>query len=247
MPEEATAAPQIWHDPTPKSVAARAMFSMMHEAFDQPQSMSLFVITVRCMAATISAEEIKEIRTFYGLTQRSFAALLGIGEASIARYETGATPSKANANLIRAAKNPRFILECLERDGDEIPTSQRTKAEQVIYASISLEPEQHKTIAPEEDKPMDATQLYHYVLQQEVLNEQAANIIASLLHYMVARDIKAGDQTDPVSMLLDELFDVKGTIATKETRDNAVLEQIRGYLKYTEHYVNALCLSEKVA
>lgn len=213
------------------------------------------------MAIALTAGEIKDIRKTYGLSQRSFAALLGIGEASIARYETGATPSKANANLISAARHPQFILECLERDGDALPAAQRKKAEQVVYACISLDEKdsssqgkvsnsEGKTSSSQslgKDTPMDATQLYHYVLQQEVLNEQAANIIASLLRYMAAHNIKAGDNSNPVSILLDELFDVKNTIATKETRDDAVLEQIRGYLKYTERYVGELCLSKEVA
>ena len=199
------------------------------------------------MSAEISADEIREIRNFYGLTQRSFAALLGIGEASIARYETGATPSKANANLIYAAKNPSFVLECLERDGDALPEAQREKAERVIYAHVTLDTEWSSTEDSIGENSMDATQLYHYVLQQEVLNEQAANIIASLLRYMVAHDIKAGDKSDPIAVLLDELFDVKSTITTKETRDDSILEQIRGYLKYTERYVNVLCLNERVA
>lgn len=63
------------------------------------------------------SQQIKEIRKHYGLSQQAFARLLGIGEASITRYEKGIAPTKANANLIRAAMIPEFMAGCLERDG----------------------------------------------------------------------------------------------------------------------------------
>ena len=55
------------------------------------------------MSKDLTAQDIKRIRRKYGLTQQGFARLLGLGEASVVRYENGQTPSKANANLIRAA------------------------------------------------------------------------------------------------------------------------------------------------
>lgn len=63
------------------------------------------------------SQQIKEIRKHYGLSQQAFARLLGIGEASITRYEKGIAPTKANANLIRATMIPAFMAGCLERDG----------------------------------------------------------------------------------------------------------------------------------
>ena len=65
------------------------------------------------------SQQIKEIRKHYGLSQQAFARLLGIGEASITRYEKGIAPTKANANLIRAAMIPAFMAGCLERDGED--------------------------------------------------------------------------------------------------------------------------------
>ena len=46
------------------------------------------------MIDDITPDSIKSIRNRYGLSQQGFARLLGIGEASMARYESGATPSK---------------------------------------------------------------------------------------------------------------------------------------------------------
>ena len=70
------------------------------------------------MSREITAQDVKRIREKYGLTQQGFARLLGLGEASVVRYENGQKPSKANANLIRAANDPAFMRGCLERDGE---------------------------------------------------------------------------------------------------------------------------------
>ena len=77
------------------------------------------------MSKDLTAQDIKRIRRKYGLTQQGFARLLGLGEASVVRYENGQTPSKANANLIRAADNPAFMRDCFERDGDLLSHEQR--------------------------------------------------------------------------------------------------------------------------
>ena len=61
------------------------------------------------MDTDLTAREIKDIRTRYGLSQQAFARVLGLGEASIVRYENGQKPTRANANLIRAAKNQMCI------------------------------------------------------------------------------------------------------------------------------------------
>ena len=123
------------------------------------------------MAADLTAAEIKRIRTKYGLTQQAFARVLGLGEASLVRYENGQTPSKANANLIRAADHADFMLECLERDGERITPEQRAHAEQVIYAEITLD---------EKGEIMDINERYMLTLEQEILNEQAASIMARI-------------------------------------------------------------------
>lgn len=64
----------------------------------------------------LSPEEIKNIRESYGLSQRAFAKLLGIGEASIARYETGALPEKSLSNMIMLLKDPKNMEKLLEKN-----------------------------------------------------------------------------------------------------------------------------------
>ncbi|EIV99918.1 type II toxin-antitoxin system MqsA family antitoxin [Thermoanaerobacter siderophilus] len=74
----------------------------------------------------LSPDEIKNIRESYGLSQRAFAKLLGIGEASIARYETGALPEKSLSNMIMLLKDPKNMEKLLEKNEDVL--SQREKA-----------------------------------------------------------------------------------------------------------------------
>ena len=183
------------------------------------------------MPATISAKEIKEIRGRYGLSQRSFAQLLGIGPASMVRYEQGATPTKANANLIRAAKNPQFMQECLEADGDSIPETQRIRAQSVIYDYVSLNPEENERLHEGADisglpQTMSMNEMYHYTLQQEILNEQAANLIADLITLKLS---SAGNKST-IESLLNRLSRLKPTIISEETLNDEKLAEIRGFL-----------------
>lgn len=119
----------------------------------------------------LTPEDIKRIRGRYGLSQQAFARVLGIGEASIVRYENGQKPTRANANLIRAASNPSFMRDCLERDGDQLSSEQRERTEQIIYAELRFD---------EKGEAMDINEIYMVTLQQEILNEKAAEMLADL-------------------------------------------------------------------
>ena len=176
------------------------------------------------MSAEITAEEIKAIRRRYGLSQKSFALLLGIGPASIVRYEQGSKPSKANANLIRAARHPEFMLECLEEDGHLLPEAQREHARQVTYAIVSIPPEENVAAkaalrAPSAGQRMN--EMYELTLRQEVLNEQAANIMGEIISAKINGGF-AGSASDVYVDLLDRVAGVKCTII--EAEDHAELD-----------------------
>ena len=185
------------------------------------------------MEPTITAEEIREIRGMYGLTQRSFAQLLGIGVASLVRYEQGATPSKANANLIRAARHPEFMRECLERDGDLLPQRQRDQAARCAYAIMSHDAEDEKPAIKKqrsrETIPMTMDEVYHYTIQQEVLNEQAANIIGEMISIKVSTGFK-GKASDVFDNLMDQVAEIKPSIVSDAAMDDRVLSKVGGYL-----------------
>ena len=204
------------------------------------------------MPATITPQDIKEIRSRYGLSQKSFALLLGIGPSTIVRYEQGDTPTKANANLIRAARNPDFMRECLEADGDQIPNYQRIRAESVIYDYISLDPEEDARMhegLPKPSKPtLSMDEMYHYTLQQEILNEQAANIMGDIMNFMLVEGIEDGSkESEPFDLLLSQLVQVKRQIVSPDSDNDVFLERIRGYLQYRAPLVDGLCQRAEVA
>ncbi len=194
------------------------------------------------MAAELTAEEIKGIRQQYGLSQKSFALLLGIGPASIVRYEQGSKPSKANANLIRAARHPEFMLECLAADGDLLPEAQRAKAQHVTYACISLEPEDDAAAgagAKGGEYAFSAGQrmneMYELTLRQEVLNEQAANILGEIISIKINSGF-VGSASDVFDNLLDQVARVKYAIIGMN--DHAKLDEVEGYLKCAQELLS---------
>jgi len=64
----------------------------------------------------VSAAEMKKIRTSYGnMSQVLFAKALGVGAATIARYELGYIPSKAYSDLIKRCQDPAFFEEVAEQ------------------------------------------------------------------------------------------------------------------------------------
>ena len=178
------------------------------------------------MSDDITPDEIKRIRKKYGLTQQAFARLLGLGEASVVRYENGQTPSKANANLIRAAAHKEFMLECLERDGESIPPAQRESAEKVIYAMVTFD---------DKGEIMDINEMYMLTLEQEILNEKAAEILAEVSRLYLEAESK-GDKEgmlvyDDVMSLIAER---KRQIIYKENDSFTKLAEIRGSIEGLE-------------
>lgn len=181
------------------------------------------------MGTEITPEEIKAIRGRYGLSQQSFARLLGIGEASMVRYENGQKPSKANANLIRAANHLGFMAECLERDGDVLSPAQRASVEQVVYAEITFD---------EEGDVMDVNEIYSLTLEQETLNEKAAEIMAEISELLFKAE-QGGDEASRV--LYEDAFrmvaQAKGRIVRDADGNRAKIAEVKGTLHAIEKLV----------
>ena len=86
----------------------------------------------------IFPQQIKELRVKYGISQKSLGVLLGIGEASIVRYEDGSLPSNSNNMLLRSALNDSFIAEAFRQNGSLIPRFQQKKIEAVLGCEQAL-------------------------------------------------------------------------------------------------------------
>lgn len=184
------------------------------------------------MVDEINGESIKAIRGRYGLSQQAFARLLGIGEASIARYENGAVPSKANANLIRAAALPEFMADCLKRDGDLLTDKQRESVEKIVYAELTFD---------EKGEVMDINTIYELTLQQEVLNEKAAEILGDIVRGLMQAET---EHDESLKLVYEDMFAqislLKPSITANESLDEAKLIRIDGELDCMRGLINRI-------
>ena len=82
----------------------------------------------RIKKGLLTSDGIAEIRSFYGLTQSDFAAMLGWGDVTVTRYESKTIQDETYDNIMRMVyKNPMFALECLEKHKDRFSPVKYTK------------------------------------------------------------------------------------------------------------------------
>lgn len=93
-------------------------------------------------------EEIVTLRKRCGLSQRVFAAILGIGVASLQRYERGSLATDSHAQLLRSARDPRFLKKRLLSNPKGLSEAECEKAlakvesvgfESIDYAIVRLD------------------------------------------------------------------------------------------------------------
>jgi putative zinc finger/helix-turn-helix YgiT family protein len=81
----------------------------------------------------LSPAAIREIRGRYGLTREKFAAVTGLGTASLARWETGELiQSSAHDNFLRLLAHPEN-LDRLSHRVKEVPASRESKVTSIDY------------------------------------------------------------------------------------------------------------------
>lgn len=77
----------------------------------------------------LQPEEIREIREKYSLSQVAFAQILGLGDKTIARYETGSIQDVAPNTLISLSKYPDVFKNIVEMNKVRLSDS--------LYQSVS--------------------------------------------------------------------------------------------------------------
>lgn len=80
----------------------------------------------------IQPEEIKKFRKGLGLTQKEFSELLGIGIATLNRYENGALQSEAHDQVIRLCMQPDNMLKILESKPGVLSEASRNRILQLF-------------------------------------------------------------------------------------------------------------------
>ncbi|MFC1946088.1 type II TA system antitoxin MqsA family protein [Chloroflexota bacterium] len=91
----------------------------------------------------LTPEEIREHRESLGLSQIEFAKLLGLGVATISRYENGSLQDVSHDNLLRLSMDPANILILVEKSDNIFDESRKKALIQCITdlrkSSLSLE------------------------------------------------------------------------------------------------------------
>jgi len=82
----------------------------------------------------MAPEEIKRLRERYGLSVRAFALLLGWGEITAHRYESGSLQDAAHEAALRLAEAPANIRIYLTANGHKLTARQRARLEAHLQA-----------------------------------------------------------------------------------------------------------------
>ncbi len=69
----------------------------------------------------LTSNQIKKIRGKYGLTQKEYALVLGMGEISVHRFEKGSIQTETVDNVMRLSESPNNLKEILKRQIFNIP------------------------------------------------------------------------------------------------------------------------------
>ncbi len=93
------------------------------EIFDEKienKNLDVLYNKYRSKYSLLLPEEITEIRRMYGLSQRAFSRILGWGEITTHRYETGALQDQSHNDTLVLLKNPENMKILVERNKDKI-------------------------------------------------------------------------------------------------------------------------------
>jgi len=80
----------------------------------------------------LQPEDIRQLRERYGLGQRAFCRVLGWGEITLHRYETGGLQDEAHDNTLRLLQDPANFKDLFERNKTRLSDGLRDKVEKVL-------------------------------------------------------------------------------------------------------------------
>uniref|UniRef100_UPI0040573591 type II TA system antitoxin MqsA family protein n=1 Tax=Acetatifactor sp. TaxID=1872090 RepID=UPI0040573591 len=87
----------------------------------------------------LTIADIKRIRSKYDLTQKEYARLLGVGDATIQRYETKAIQDNTYDNLMRLTdENPTYSLVLLEKNRHSFDAHRYEQIKRAIIYQINI-------------------------------------------------------------------------------------------------------------
>ncbi|WP_198013933.1 type II TA system antitoxin MqsA family protein [Desulforegula conservatrix] len=100
------------------------------EAFDDPSSEKPDPVEAaykkyRKIKGMVQPEEITTLRKKYGLTQGELSDLLGLGVATLSRYENGALQNESHDMLLRLSTQPVNLLQLVKRKSESLNDGKR--------------------------------------------------------------------------------------------------------------------------
>ncbi len=84
--------------------------------------------------------QIRSMREKYGLSQVTFAKLLGFGEKTVARYENGSIQDEAHNNLMLLISDPRNLKMLYERNKGTVPMMERFQVNSFLKTNVQNTP-----------------------------------------------------------------------------------------------------------
>lgn len=136
-----------------------------HE-FDDPKSdddsVDLSYREYRRREGFLQPEEIKELRFFYGLTQKELSSLLGWGGATLSRYENGALQSESHDRLLKMIRDPKNLLSILEEKKSGLPEVFINNLKQRLDGKIESEEPTLKVLFERKYSAYDADEFSGY-------------------------------------------------------------------------------------
>lgn len=99
----------------------------------------IFFDAYKTQKGLLTSVEIKEIRNNYGIAQTTFSKILGLGEKTIARYETGSIQDKAQDNLIRLSSIEDNFLHLARLSSDNLSPTEKNKIKDYLELRFGVE------------------------------------------------------------------------------------------------------------
>ena len=87
----------------------------------------------------LAPEDILALRERYGLSQRGLAALLGLGEVTVHRYENGSLPDDAPNHLLRLMLNPWNVKALYQENKVQLSSVNQKKLEHNLNLILAQE------------------------------------------------------------------------------------------------------------
>jgi putative zinc finger/helix-turn-helix YgiT family protein len=142
-----------------------------HEVYDEKSEIDndlIFFDAYKFEKGLLTSKDIKDIRSKYGISQTTYSKILGFGEKTIARYETGSVQDKSQDNLMRLSSLEENYLYLTKHNYGSLNPSEKKKIEDYLdlrygmnygykYKPTSIS--SYQTIIDEEGEDIWKTQL----------------------------------------------------------------------------------------